>query len=128
MAMAPCRVLVVDDQEDIRAMLLEFLSGVGFRAAAAADAAAARRAAARERFDVAVIDAVLRGEPGLDLAREFAGQGVAVVMMSGHFAALAQLRALGIPALGKPFRLAELRRAILAARAAEAVGGAALGA
>jgi two-component system OmpR family response regulator len=126
--MAPCRVLVVDDQDEIRAMLLEFLAGAGFRAEAAADAASARRAAARERFDVAVIEAMLRDEPGLDLARELAAEGVAVVMMTGHFAVLAQLRALGVPTLGKPFRLAEFLGAILAARSAHAVGSAVLGA
>jgi DNA-binding response OmpR family regulator len=119
--MAPCRVLVVDDQDDIRAMLLEFLAGPGFRAAGAADAAAARRAAARDGCDVAVIEAVLRDGPGLDLARDLAAKGVAVVMMTGHFAALAQLRALGVPTLGKPFRLADFLRAVTAARTADAI-------
>jgi DNA-binding response OmpR family regulator len=44
-------------------------------------------------------------------------------MMTGHFAVLAQLRALGVRALRKPFRLAELLAAIAAARTtADAVG------
>jgi two-component system, OmpR family, response regulator len=119
--MARCRVLVVDDQYDIREMLGEFLTGAGFHVALAADAAAARQAIARGSFDVAVVDAVLRGgEQGLDVARELAGLGMPVVMMTGHFAALRQLRMLNMPTLCKPFRLAELRRLVDGARFVEA--------
>jgi two-component system, OmpR family, phosphate regulon response regulator OmpR len=115
--MTRSRVLIVDDEDGIRDMLREFLTGAGFRVALAADAAAARQAIAGGWFDAAVVDAVLPGGgQGLDIARELARRGVPVVMMTGNPVALRQLRMLSIPALRKPFRLAELLRLVEGAR------------
>jgi len=60
-------VLVVDDDERIRALLTKFLTRNGFMASAARDAAHARRLLEGLEFDLIVLDVMMPGESGLDL-------------------------------------------------------------
>jgi two-component system phosphate regulon response regulator OmpR len=62
-------LLVIDDDDRIRALLKEYLAQVGFRVSAAADAAAARRLIEQLSFDLLVLDVMMPGEDGLSLAR-----------------------------------------------------------
>ncbi len=62
-------VLVVDDDQRIRALLSKYLTNNGFRVTQAADAAAARAALKGLQFDVVILDVMMPGESGLDLAR-----------------------------------------------------------
>jgi two-component system phosphate regulon response regulator OmpR len=62
-------VLVVDDDQRIRALLAKYLTNNGFRVTQAADAAAARAALKGLQFDVVILDVMMPGESGLDLAR-----------------------------------------------------------
>jgi two-component system phosphate regulon response regulator OmpR len=62
-------VLVVDDDQRIRNLLSKYLSNNGFRVTQAADAAAARAALKGLQFDVVILDVMMPGESGLDLAR-----------------------------------------------------------
>ncbi len=62
-------LLVVDDDDRIRELLKEYLTGKGFRVSAAADAAAARRLLASLRFDLLVLDVMMPGEDGFSLTR-----------------------------------------------------------
>ena len=50
--MSPQRILVVDDEADIRGLLSEILAEEGYEIEVAADAASARRAAARQEPDL----------------------------------------------------------------------------
>jgi len=63
-------VLVVDDDQRIRDLLTRYLSENGFRVTPAADAAAARSALRGLSFDIILLDVMMPGENGLDLARD----------------------------------------------------------
>jgi two-component system phosphate regulon response regulator OmpR len=62
-------LLVVDDDDRIRALLKEFLARAGFRVTAAPDAARARKLMGELTFDLAVFDVMMPGEDGLSLTR-----------------------------------------------------------
>ncbi len=61
-------ILVVDDDDRLRELLRKYLSENGFMVAAARDAAEARAKLASITFDLLVLDIMMPGESGLDLA------------------------------------------------------------
>jgi two-component system, OmpR family, phosphate regulon response regulator OmpR len=63
-------ILVVDDDQKIRALLGRFLTGNGFRVTEAGDAAAARSFMRGLSFDLVLLDVMMPGETGLSLARD----------------------------------------------------------
>jgi DNA-binding response OmpR family regulator len=77
-------LLVVDDEPELRSLLVEYFSGQGFTVSAAADAAAAREMVARAPPALALLDVNMPGESGLSLARWLreAHPQVAVVMLT----------------------------------------------
>jgi two-component system phosphate regulon response regulator OmpR len=106
-------LLVVDDDSRLRALLQRFLSEQGFRVTAAADAAAARHAMAGFEFDLMVLDVMMPGENGLELAESLrrAGQDVPIIMLTARGAPddrIAGLEAGVDDYLGKPFDPREL--------------------
>ncbi|MCB1505834.1 MAG: response regulator transcription factor [Hyphomicrobiaceae bacterium] len=62
-------VLIVDDDQKIRELLRRYLNEHGFRVTSTADAAAARAAMRGLTFDIILLDVMMPGENGLDLAR-----------------------------------------------------------
>ena len=62
-------LLIVDDDERIRNLLRKFLMRQGFLVSVARDASHARRVLAGLDFDLVVLDVMMPGESGLDLAR-----------------------------------------------------------
>jgi len=62
-------LLVVDDDERLRALLQRYLSSNGFRVSAAADAAEARALMKSIAFDLLIVDWMMPGESGLDFTR-----------------------------------------------------------
>lgn len=62
-------LLVVDDEQDLREMLVDYLARNNFRVLSAESAVAARRTAVSEPVDLALIDVRMPGEDGLSLAR-----------------------------------------------------------
>lgn len=62
-------ILVVDDDRRLRDLLHRYLSDNGFVVTAARDAAEARRLQEGLAFDLIVLDVMMPGESGLDLAR-----------------------------------------------------------
>lgn len=63
------RIVVVEDEPDLREAVAEYLSLNGFDVETAEDAAAMRRLAETESFHVAILDIAMPGEDGLSLGR-----------------------------------------------------------
>ena len=63
-------ILAVDDDDRLRALLKKFLSESGFRVTDARDAADARAKLAVLEFDLMVLDLMMPGESGLELAAD----------------------------------------------------------
>jgi DNA-binding NtrC family response regulator len=129
------RVLVIDDQPDVRTMISLVLRINHFEIVEAATAAAALKSFDDGRFDLAIVDIFLQGSNGSDLITTMRDRvpDLPVVAISGITALdfLPKSPELAdIVCLQKPFRPNDLIRAIEAAReavrpSANAVGGAA---
>jgi DNA-binding response OmpR family regulator len=117
------RVLVVDDQPDVRAMICIVLRVNHFEIVEAATATLALKAFEDSRFDLAIVDIFLQGTNGFELIRTMR-EGVPdlpVVAISGMTALdfLTESPELSnVVCLQKPFRPVELMRAIEVAREA----------
>lgn len=105
-------ILVVDDDEPIRNMLAKYLSQNGFRVTPAPDAAVARSAMTGLQFDLVILDVMMPGENGLDLARFLkANFDVPICMLTAQ--AETEHRIVGLETgvddyLSKPFEPREL--------------------
>lgn len=79
------RVLVVDDHQPIRQVVVEELEPFGWECREAADGEEALRALAAERFDVVLADIWMPNMNGLDLIRHVRElcPGTPIVAMSG---------------------------------------------
>ena len=64
------RILVVDDEPDITALVAYHLAKAGYRVSTASSGAEALRAASEERPDVVVLDLMLPGVSGYDVLTE----------------------------------------------------------
>lgn len=81
------RILVVDDEAEIRSVLEETLAEEGYAVHLAADAEEADRLARAEPPDLVLLDIWMPGADGMDLLRRWVEAGrlaFPVVMMSGH--------------------------------------------
>ena len=119
------RVLVVDDQRDVRAMISMLLRVNHFEVTEAESGAAGLKAFEDERFDVAIVDIFLSDACGFDLiaAMRERAPGLAVVAVSGMAAldSVSQSSELSdVICLQKPFRPSDLIRAVGSAREAVA--------
>ena len=79
------RVLVVDDDQEIRSLLAEYLEQRGVCVAQAADGAEMQERLAGETFDLVVLDLSLPGADGLELCRALrAGSDLPVIMLTAR--------------------------------------------
>ena len=67
-------LLVIDDDDRIRALIKEYLVRAGFRISVAADAAAARKLVEQLAFDLLVLDVMMPEEDGFSFARWLRGR------------------------------------------------------
>jgi two-component system OmpR family response regulator len=74
-------ILIVDDDREIRDLLARFLETHKLRATTARDGREARRAFQNNHFHLIVLDLMLPGESGLDLARFFRAQSDIPILM-----------------------------------------------
>jgi len=74
-------ILVVDDDRRLRELLQRYLSANGFRVTAAGDAAEARALIKSISFDGLVLDVMMPGENGLDLASDLRAQSDIPILM-----------------------------------------------
>jgi DNA-binding NtrC family response regulator len=117
------RVLVIDDQSDVRTMISIVLRINHFEIVEAATAEAALKAFEEASFDLAIVDIFLKGSNGSDLIGTMREQvpDLPVVAISGMTALdfLPNSPELAdVVCLQKPFRPNDLIRAIDAARGA----------
>src|SRR4029079_2907136 len=78
-------VLIVDDDQKIRDLLGRYLSEQGFRVTTAQDAASARAGMRGLEFDAVLLDVMMPGENGLDLARELkATRSIPICMLTAR--------------------------------------------
>ncbi|MGB9089093.1 MAG: response regulator transcription factor [Pseudomonas farsensis] len=105
-------LLVVDDDDEIRELLCDYLSDAGYQTLAAADGEQMREQLARNKVDLVVLDLMLPGEDGLSLCRQLQAQpGLAVVMLSAKGSTLDRIIGLEVGAddyVAKPFEPREL--------------------
>jgi len=109
------RVLVVDDEPDITALVAYHLAKAGYRVSTAANGADALRAAREERPDVVVLDLMLPGVSGYDVLTELRQRDetrdVGVILLTARREEADRIRGLSLGAddyLVKPFSPQEL--------------------
>lgn len=106
------RILVVDDDPDMRLVLREHLEPEGFEVIDAADGAEMRSIIVQEEIDLVILDLQLPDEDGLNLAkvlREKTDAGI--VMLTGKGTTVDMVVGLEVGAddyVGKPFKSREL--------------------
>jgi two-component system phosphate regulon response regulator OmpR len=74
-------VLVVDDDDKLRKLLVRYLTEHGYLAAAAANAAEARAKLTSFTFDLIVLDLMMPGESGLDFALDLRRRTLVPILM-----------------------------------------------
>jgi two-component system OmpR family response regulator len=77
----PPRVLIVDDDADIRDGLVEVFERAGFAASSAGDVAALEKALASKGADLIVLDLMMPGEDGLSACKRLSGKGRPPIIM-----------------------------------------------
>ncbi|MGA8706403.1 MAG: sigma-54 dependent transcriptional regulator [Steroidobacteraceae bacterium] len=116
--MSAGKILVVDDESDIRRLLQEILTEEGYEVEVAADAGQARAARQRQAPDLVLLDIWMPDTDGITLLREWSSEpadGCPVVMMSGHGTVETAVEATRLGAydfVEKPLSLAKLLRTV----------------
>lgn len=106
-------ILVVDDDDRLRDLLTRYLGENGFVVSAARNAAEARSSLAGLQFDLLVLDVLMPGEKGVDLARSLRDEGTKVPILLLTALSETEDRISGLEAgaddyLAKPFEPREL--------------------
>ncbi|OTA15617.1 osmolarity response regulator [Xenorhabdus vietnamensis] len=107
------KILVVDDDMRLRALLERYLSEQGFQVRSAANAEQMDRLLTRESIQLIVLDLMLPGEDGLSICRRLRGQhnSIPIIMVSAKGEEVDRIVGLEIGAddyLAKPFNPREL--------------------
>jgi two-component system phosphate regulon response regulator PhoB len=127
------RILVVDDEPDITALVAYHLARAGYRVSTAANGTEALKLARTERPDLIILDLMLPGASGYDVLAELRRldetRDVGVILLTARREEVDRIRGLTLGAddyLTKPFSPAELSlrvAALLRRLAAPAVTG-----
>ena len=125
------RLLVIDDEEDVREMLEFILSAEGFEVATVDGGLAAVELARARPFDLAITDMRMPGMNGIEtlVALKQRDPSLEVLVVTGYASEQTAAECIRLGAYGylrKPFEIAELRPLIdgaLARRAAAAAAG-----
>src|SRR6266481_5852818 len=107
------RILVVDDDQRLRDLLVRYLGGEGYEVRAVPDATGMDKQLARERYDLVVLDLMLPGEDGLAICRRLRAQNSApaIIMLTAKGDDIDRIVGLEMGAddyLPKPFNPREL--------------------
>ncbi len=112
--MATTRIMVVDDEPDIRSVIGEILSDEGYEVIEAENATQARQMRSQHHPHLILLDVWMPGDDGISLLREWSEAGalnVPVVMISGHGSVEAAVEATQVGAVDfieKPVSMAKL--------------------
>ncbi len=105
-------ILIVDDDDRLRALLKKFLHEQGFMVTAAAAADEARRKLATFTFDLMILDVMMPGQSGLEFLESLRGDvSMPVLMLSAMGESDDRIRGLELGAedyVSKPFEPKEL--------------------
>jgi two-component system, NtrC family, nitrogen regulation response regulator NtrX len=116
--MSAARILVIDDEAEIRGLLKEILADEGYEVDVAANATEARASRALHDPDLILLDIWMPDTDGITLLREWAEPSASscpVVMMSGHGTVETAVEATRLGAFDfveKPLSLAKLLRTV----------------
>jgi DNA-binding response OmpR family regulator len=115
----PPRLLIVEDEHDIAALLVMHLSDLPAEVVVAPDGPRGLALALEQRFDAIVLDLRLPGLSGLDLCRELRGRDpqVPVLMLTARSTELDRVLGLELGAddyVTKPFSVLELQARVRA--------------
>ena len=106
-------ILVVDDDPRIRQMLSRYFEGEGFRVTTAENGAAMRACLDQVKVDLVLLDLVLPGEDGIQLAKELRSRSsVGIIMLTGRSDMVDRIVGLEVGAddyIAKPFHLREVQ-------------------
>lgn len=111
---SPDHLLIVDDDLDIRELLMEYLEKNGFHVTTAADGRQMRALLAKKTIDLIVLDLMLPGEDGLTLCRDLRAsewKSLPILMLTARNDETDRIVGLEMGAddyLGKPFAAREL--------------------
>ncbi|AGU49989.1 two component transcriptional regulator, receiver domain protein [Variovorax paradoxus B4] len=110
---ALARILIADDEADLRALLQRYLGDQGYAVRTVDSAQPLDKLLARERFDVLVLDVMMPGEDGLAVCRRLRAQGetIPILMLTARGDPVDRIIGLEMGAddyLPKPFNPREL--------------------
>jgi two-component system phosphate regulon response regulator OmpR len=113
------RILIVDDDQRHRDLLVRYLSGEGYDVKAVSDAGGMDKQLARDRYDLVVLDLMLPGEDGLSICRRLRAQqsAPAIIMLTAKGDDVDRIVGLEMGAddyLPKPFNPRELLARVVA--------------
>lgn len=106
------KILIVEDDEDIRMVEEAYLQAAGFQTEIAADGETVASMIERTSFDLILLDLMLPGKSGYDVCREIRGKiDIPILMVTARTESIDKIRGLGLGAddyIAKPFDPAEL--------------------
>ncbi|MEL6738016.1 MAG: response regulator [Pseudomonadota bacterium] len=107
------RVLVVDDDAELRMLLQRYLTGNGYEVRTAPDASGIDRMLNRERYDLMVLDLMMPGEDGLSACRRLRadGEDIPIIILTAKGDPIDRIIGIEMGAddyLAKPFEPREL--------------------
>lgn len=111
------RVLVVEDDDAVRAVLSAILDDAGYSVETSATFVTAKKLLCSEAFDLLVADVLLphlgsSGGSGIELADLARERGIRCILMTGRHEVADKITQLQVPYLLKPFRPAALLKTI----------------
>ncbi|WP_414653830.1 response regulator [Geminicoccus sp.] len=110
-------VLVIDDDPDMRRILVEQLEALGYRVRQVADGPTGLTLAAEERPDAVILDFAMPDMNGAEVARILRERwrDLPIVFVSGYAdtAAIESILGTSTPLLRKPFRVGELQAVLV---------------
>jgi two-component system phosphate regulon response regulator OmpR len=103
------KILVADDDNDLRALLCDALTDYGFKVTVVANGADAVVAAVDEHFDLYLLDMMMPGLDGIQTTRVLrkVTPTVPILGLTGHLGRgfMAQASAYGVTCVAKPIRM-----------------------
>ena len=106
----PPLILVVEDDADVCTVLCTFLEDIQHHVAVANNLSTGAEILEKLNPDLLIVDIMLQGGNGNDLARLARAKNIPVLLMSGEPQSIERLQEENAPFLQKPFRLSELEQ------------------